>query len=933
MDTPLLKTKLHIPPVRPELVSRPRLIRRLDEALHLVHRLTLVSAPAGYGKTTLVAEWTQQTSRPVAWLSLEEGDNDPVRFWRYIIAAIQTLYITLGESVLAALQSPHPPGLESLITVLVNEITAISKPFILVLDDYHVITDPAIHCSLGFLLDHLPPHTSPGGQCQGMHLVIATRADPPLSLPCRRVHGELAELRTADLAFTMEEAVQFLTTVAGLDLLAEDIATLETRTEGWIVGLQMAAIALRSVELSPSHSPVAGQREFVTAFAGDDRYIVDYLVEEVLQRQPPHVQTFLLRTSVLERLCGPLCDAVTGRTDGHELLGYLERANLFTIPLDNRRHWYRYHHLFADLLRQRLLQQVGEAGLASLHLRASEWYERAGLVAEAASEAFAASDFSYAADLIERYGFNLLFRGEVVLVRRWLSALPEDLIRSRPFLCVIYAWSEFLSSWSWYSEDVTELVEPWLQDAQSALMAEPRGADDRVDSYTAALRALLSFYDRGELQQIVNLSHHALDCLPLDELGLRSAVLHNLGFIYQGMGEDDAAEDAFATAGQLWQAGGYLHAPFTAVHEQAWFAAWRGRLHQAATVCQQALESITDPSPIAGLIYHELGGILLEQGDLYEAERVLLRARELLKLAEWPERTAAVYGNLARLRQAQGDLARAHKLVDEMERLAPSAVWHYTDLRVRLWLAQAERDPRYLARALRWAEDCGVTWEEDQFFYRAPCTLIRVRLAQRRAGRWVSSAFPAPESRAQTALKPIFGYLDRYLRYAQKWGATGQAIEALALQALALETEGDVSQAMIPLQQALALGEPEGYINAFVQEGAPMACLLRQVAVRGPATDYVRRLLAAFPGTMGDGVDTSAPSGRALVEPLSPREMQVLQLIAAGASNPEIARELFITVNTVKRHVTHILRKLGVSNRTQAATQARELGLTSAAER
>jgi LuxR family maltose regulon positive regulatory protein len=466
MEVSLLKTKLHAPGPRSGLVSRPHLIERLDQGVRRGRKLTLVSAPAGFGKTTLIAGWLRHADRPAAWLSLDEGDNDPVRFWRYVVAAVQTLHAALGQAVLAALQSPRPPALESLLTVWINDLALAPNPFVLVLDDYHVITEEAIHHSLDFLLGHLPPQ---------LHLVIATRADPPLSLPRRRGRAELAEVRAADLAFTGEETAVFLNVVSGLDLAAEDVAALEARTEGWIVGLQMAAIALRSLSPEPvSSRPAQGQapldrHAFVAAFAGDDRYIFDYLVEEVLSRQPPYVQSFLLQTSILERFCGSLCDAVTARADSQEMLDYLERANLFTIPLDNRRQWYRYHHLFAGLLRHRLRQGAGRAEIASMHLRASEWYEGEGLVAEAVSQALAVPECEHAVRLIERHGLHLLYRGEVLPVQRWLQRLPEALRRSRPWLCVLYGWSEFLASWSWYTFDVAERVEPWLREAERAL--------------------------------------------------------------------------------------------------------------------------------------------------------------------------------------------------------------------------------------------------------------------------------------------------------------------------------------------------------------------------------------------------------------------------------------------------------------------------------
>ncbi len=916
MADPLLNTKLGIPSVRAGLVPRPDLVERLA----MGRGLTLVSAPAGFGKTTLIAEWLQHAGLPVAWLSLDDEDDDPTQFWRYAVAALRSARTGLGEAVLAALQAPRPPSLEPLLAALINDLGIGSDPLILVLDDYHLITDPAVHRTLGYFLDHVPPQ---------VQVVIVTRADPPLSLPRRRARGHMTEVRTADLAFTLQEATTFLNTVANLGLSADDVAILAERTEGWVVGLQMAAVSLQSlgpVPLSASRSGRAtastDRHAFVNAFAGDDRYIFDYLVEEVLARQEPHVHAFLLETSVLEPFCGTLCDAVTGGTDGEEILHYLEQANLFTIPLDNRRQWYRYHHLFADLLRHHLHHKVGDAGIASLRLRASEWYEREGFVAEAISQALAAPDLVQAAALVERHGLTLLFRGEVVSVQRWLGRLPDPLVRSRPYLCVLYAWAEFLASWSWYAFDVARLVEPWLQNAEHALADTPLdenvpgpGVRNRVEGHVATLRAFLAFYDRDELQSIVTLSLQALDRLPRDALGLRSNLLRNLGYIYQGLYGVEATERVWSEADALWEAGGYAQAPFTAVHEHAWVAAWRGRLHQAEELCRQALQSITDPSPIAGVIYNQWGEVLIERGEWAEAERVLLRGRELLSLATWPDRQAAGLFTLARLWQAQGEWDAAMDLLDQMEQLSDNTAPQAANLRVRLWLTRAEQDPRLLTRALEWAEACELVLDDAGYYHLTPLTLIRVRIAQRRLTR------DGPD------LEPVFRFLDRYLAYAETWGAAGQAIEALSLRALAFEAQGEVPQALVAVQHALALGEPQGYVYVFVREEAPMARLLHQADVSACSPGYVARVLAAFRATIEDHVPSVDMRQEVSSEPLTPRETEVLQLIAAGASNPEIAGALFIAVDTVKRHCTHIYRKLGVSNRTQAAVRARELSL------
>ena len=428
----ILATKLFIPPLRPKIVLRPRLIERLNKGLTSDRKLTLISASAGFSKTTLVSEWIVDSGRPTAWLSLDEGDNDPACFLMYLVAALQTIASNIGAGAMAVLQSPRPPSTESILTTLLNEITTIPGNFLLVLDDYHVIDAKPVHQALTFLLEHLPPQA---------HLVIATREDPPLPLARLRARGQLtelraAELRAADLRFTPTEAADFLNGVMGLDLAVEDIAALEARTEGWIAGLQFAALSMQRCQDATS---------FIKSFTGSHHFVLDYLVEEVLQRQPDSIQAFLLRTSILDRLCGPLCDAVlrSPSASGQETLEDLERANLFIVPLDNERRWYRYHHLFAELLRQRLHQSASsgneEGGVAEYHTRASQWYEDHGLEIEAFQHAAAANDIERAEGIIEGKGIPLHFRGAVAAILGWLASLPKTVLDARPSLCVRYA--------------------------------------------------------------------------------------------------------------------------------------------------------------------------------------------------------------------------------------------------------------------------------------------------------------------------------------------------------------------------------------------------------------------------------------------------------------------------------------------------------------
>ena len=511
MPTPLLATKLYIPPLRPNVVSRPRLLERLNEGLH--RKLTLISAPAGFGKTTLLSAWVEGIDRQVAWLSLDEGDSDPARFLTYLVAALQTIAPNIGEGVMRVLQSPQPPPIESILTALLNEITTIPDHFVLVLDDYHVLDAKPIDNALTFLLEHLPPQ---------MHLVIATREDPQLPLARLRARDTLTELRVTDLRFTPSEAAGFLNQVMGLDLSAEDITALETRTEGWIAGLQLAAISMQGQKDTTS---------FITSFTGSHHFVLDYLVEEVLQQQPERVQNFLLRTSILDRLCGSLCDAVLldPNASGQATLEYLERANLFIVPLDNERRWYRYHHLFADLLRQRLHQSTDSStgderdGVAELHRRASQWYEDNSLTIEAFHHAVAANDVERAERLVEGEGMPLQFRGPMISVLNWLESLPTTILDARPSLWVTYA-----SALTMTGQPISS-VEEKLQAAEAALQeAEQDDKTRDLVGHIAAIRAMLAI-PANQVETMIAQSRRALEYLHPNNLPVRATAALDAG--------------------------------------------------------------------------------------------------------------------------------------------------------------------------------------------------------------------------------------------------------------------------------------------------------------------------------------------------------------------------------------------------------------------
>jgi LuxR family maltose regulon positive regulatory protein len=877
-------------------VPRLRLGELLAEGMG--RKLTLISVPAGFGKTTLLSEWRMihlGSEYPVAWVSLEEADNDPIRFLSYLIAALQAIEVGFGEAALASLRSPQPPPIESMLTALVNEIAAIPNDFALVLDDYHVIEAEPVHGAIAFLLEHMPPQ---------MHLVIAGRTDLPLPLARLRARGQMTELRADDLRFTSAEATAFLKDVMGLDLSAKDIEALEERTEGWIAGLQLAALSMRGREDTPG---------FIEAFTGSNRYILDYLTEEVLERQPEHVTVFLLQTSILDRLSGALCDAVTDRRDGQAMLEDLERANLFIVPLDEERHWYRYHHLFADLLRTRLHQAQAEL-VPQLHRKACEWYERNGLVAEAIGHALAAADNERVARMVEQNAESMLMHGETTTLLRWLDALPGELVRSRPRLCILRAGALLITG-------QLDSVEPYLQDAERRLgvgmcsqtTTEVRDLIGRI----AAIRANVAG-NLGDVTRTIQLAHRALELLSPENVLVRSVVALSLGEAYLLSGDVAAASRFYEEAGATGKAAGHTLVAEVAMTGLARLQEIQGRLRQATETYRQALQWTVAQrrprSPGAGMLHVGMGRILLEWNDLAAARRHLIEGTELGRQGGIRETLRDGYIGLARLKQAQGDVDGALDSLQEAEQLVGPYEPFVTQIaaqRARLWLARGD-----IEAAVRWARERGFSTEGELGYQRESeqVTLARVLLAQKRT-------------------EETLQLLERLVMTAEAEGRTASVIQLLVLQALALRALGDTTRSLESLTRALSLAEPEGYVRTFVDEGEPMAKLLSDMRLsvardHGAAArispEYVGKLLTI----LEQPPPKQTPAGvEPLAEHLSERELEVLRLVAAGMKNAEIAKELFVVVGTVKAHLNSIYRKLGVSSRTQAVSRARELGM------
>jgi len=887
VSTPILATKLYIPPSRSNIVLRPRLIERLNRGLEHTSGVTLISAPAGFGKTTLVSEWITACKRPAAWLSLDEGDNDPTRFLSYLVAALQKIMGNIGKGVLDALHASQlqPPPIESILTDLLNEITTTPDNFILVLDDYHVIDSKSIDHAINFLLEHQPPQ---------VHLVIITREDPDLPLARLRAQGKMTELRAMDLRFTAAECAEFLNHIMSLNLRAEDIAALETRTEGWIAGLQLAAISMQG------HPDAAS---FIQSFTGSHHFVMDYLVEEVLQQQSASVQMFLLRTSILDRLCGPLCDAVLrdSTTSGQETLEYLERANLFIIPLDNERHWYRYHHLFADLLRQRLQQSYAssledmQGRVHELHIRASQWFEDNDLAIEAFRHAAAANDIERAERLIDGKGIPLHFSGGVAPILRWLESLPPAVMNARPSLWWRHAAMLLING-------QTAGVAEKLQSAEKALSVILQGAepDDNVRGLIgqiAAATATLAL-TRYDVDAMISQSHRALEYLHPGNLFTRATANWTLGYAYLLRGERVAARLAFTESISLSQEAGAVFSLILATIGLGNVQELDNELYAAAETYQRVLQWVGDkPQQIIGEAYLGLARIFYEWNDLDAAQQ---HGEQSLKLARQYESVidrfliSEVF--LARLKLAQGDVERATSI-----------------------LAQADQSAR-----------------QQNFVHRIPeiaavQILTLIRQGNLSAAAHLVHAHKLPISQARLHLaqeKPAeaLAVLDLWSQHIESMGWKDERLKVLLLQAIGYEALGEKDKALQLLGSALALAEPGGFIRIFVDEGAPMARLLSKM--KGDDSrmqEYIRKLLAA--AKKQEDTLASSPVDQPLVEPLSQREIEVLQLIAQGLSNDEIGKQLFLALDTVKGHNRRIYDKLQVQRRTEAVARARELGL------
>jgi LuxR family maltose regulon positive regulatory protein len=904
----LLRTKLFIPRPRKKLVFRPRLVGRLNAGLD--KKLTLIAAPAGFGKTTLLSEWIPQSPRCVTWLFLDEGDNDPTQFWAYFIASLQGLNQDLGSRAFNLIQSTQAPPIKSILVELINDVTAFSDPFASVLDDYHFIDSQPIHEALSFLIDHLPAN---------MHLIITTREDPPLPLARLRARDDLTEIRARDLRFTQEEADAFLRGVMGLELSRQDVATLDDRTEGWAVGLQLAALSMqRQADLTA----------FIADFSGSHRHILDYLTDEVLQRQLEDVRTFLLQTAILDRLCGPLCDALTGRTDGNRLLAFLETANLFVIPLDEERRWYRYHHLFADLLRNQLTRMLPDL-IPKLHQRASRWYEVNGDIQTAIEHALQDTDLTRAAALIERYALPRLYQGEVPRVLGWFDRLPGEIQDAAPMLCIGKAWAMALMQRGTRRAEVEKALHAAEQALEKGDASET--LRDLVAGHAASIQAFMlptPVLANKEPERIIALSREAQRLLPEEEKAIRSITGLCIGYGYLALADLEAARQAYQKTLEDGLHGGNYYTAIYGLVIQVLCTLLEGRLGEALQLCEEYIERFNhilagQYFPPIGALYVLKGSILLETDHLVEAEQLLV---EGLDLVRWTGESIAHrkgYPALARLRAIQGDRPGMLEAVKTLEDIWPEFAFIAQALRQRLLMRYWLNDLDVQKNAYTWLNQSGIKFFELAVIESVDPTsttylesYLNTAYVVARLVKEKSVAYPVED---------VIAYLIRQQDFAASHGFVSWVVEIAIIRTLLYQAAGKKHEALATLEEALRAAAPMGLLRTFLDECESLQALLEELRPRLTGESlvaYANHLLDA----MGY-VPAKFESKEKYPEHLSEREIEVLRNLAKGLTYEEIGRQLYLSLNTVQFHIKNIYSKLLVNKRVQAIEKARQMNL------
>jgi LuxR family maltose regulon positive regulatory protein len=923
LNSGLLATKLRCPALLPRRVQRPHLIQRLNAGFEAGRQITLVSAPAGFGKTTCIAEWVNALDCPVTWLSLDAADNDPGRFFTYLVAALHKVDETLGREIGGVLRAGQVPPGEVIHTALSNDILAWDQRFVLVLDDFHLIQDRSILQVLENLVANLPP---------ALHLVLISREDPSLPLARLRAHNRLTEIRVGDLRFSSHEAGRFLDEVMGLSLSPIDVAVLDDKTEGWIVGLQLAGITLQTAPEAKPTSPAkpvsplpdrVGPSPFIAALSGSHRFILSYLTEEVLNQQPEEIRDFLLQTAILDRLNGDLCNAVTGRTDSHTLLKRLFNANLFLIPLDEGQQWYRYHHLFADLLRDRQ-RALRPDQTAELHRRAGLWYvraseearrpldERGAFAGEAIQHALAGSEYALALQLVETHAVDTIMQGRVQTVTGWMQAIPPEWSASSPRANMAFAWMHFLRG-------TMAQAAPYLARLE-AIFSQPQmdeKGDPSLQAQWLALQATVRNTQRKPLESLA-LANQALELVPRTDDYVLSLIYVALADAFQQLDDHGRAAEAFQRIVHHGRAAGNLVVEIMGTAGMAAMALRQGQLQHAFEIASEGIDQVERSGslpPLSSTLYGALGQICYQWNQIEQARRYYLRATQVSALSGYRDTEISYLVLLSRLYQVEGDLEASAREINKAVDLlrGGAAAWVRPEVisqQVRTYLAQD--NPAAAQAVLRQG---GVLLEDEITYATDPLHLAHLRLL----------LYRGEQEHKKGELRQASELAQRIIASAGAGQRTETRLQALILGARVWAASGDTRGSLELLGRALALAELERYVRIFLDEGPPVAGLLRRAGEQGVGSEYARELLALFPSAVGEAKMPSGSAGP--VEPLSERELEILHLIHEGCSNQEIARRLVITLYTVKKHNSNIYGKLGVHSRTQAIARARQLGL------
>lgn len=873
----LLLTKIHPPRIHGDVLARQRLLQQMQQGLQ--RKLTLIAAPAGFGKTTLINHWARQHEARLAWFSLDDDDNDPNRFWLYVIAALQSIEPQLGKVAQDSLLQPGA-STEVVLTTLLNDLLNIEEQIVLLLDDYHLISDQSIHESVSFLLEHMPPQ---------LHLIIASRVEPPLPLARLRARREMTELRASDLRFSLDEITTFFSDTIGLNVSPNDVYALENRTEGWIAGLQMAALSMQGRDDISS---------FIQAFTGSHRHILDYLVEEVLERQPKDIQQFLLRSSVLTLLHGDLCNLLTEQDNGHEVLDYLSRANLFVSRLDDERQWYRYHTLFAEFLRSRLVKHHLDI-MPELHRTAAAWYEEHNLIGEAIAQLFLAKKYEDAADLLEKHRKTIFWaQSQWTLMQRWLEALPQQVLEARPILCLSMGWSNLLAG---HYDKVTY----YAQQTATYLSQTPHPQHDDIYGECLGLQAEVALIE-GDTRKALNMCNQALAHLSENSAILRSILVQMQGYVYRSMGQVQQASTVLSQAVELSQQANNRMGMIFALADLGDTRFLQGRLQEAIQTFQRILDLQAHyQSPAFGTAYVGMGNALRERNQLAEAVQFLTDGLEIAEQHQIAGILRPGYVTLARVRWAQGDSdaamqAMKRAVASAMEQSMPRTLIHVTSHQMLLHIKSGNLRP-----VAEWIDNYDLSATETVVYQRELQLVVLAR-------------YLIADKKPEKAI-PL---LQRLADSARAMGRFGNLIEDLAILASAYQHCGNQEKALTTLQEALALGATEQFIRSFADEGETMADLIKQLAPHSHHATYIREILEAI-----DRSAAHASNQDMLFEELSERELEVLRLLAVGLSNREIAEQLIIGNSTVKTHTLNIYRKLDTRNRTEAVTRAQILGI------